>query len=187
MIIPVGDDNVEGGARPFFSYGFILINILVFGYQITLNQNEIIEFFHLYGTVPADILQGQHLYTLFSSMFLHGGLGHLLGNMLFLCIFGDNVEAVLGNFPYLLFYIIAGLIATLTHVGMNMTTDLPSVGASGAISAILGAYRGMFPRSQTKLVFIFFLLIFYVLSVLLIALSLVWLLLFVYFCFAQSL
>ena len=170
MIIPVGDDNVVGGARPFFSYGFILINILVFGYQITLNQNEIIEFFHLYGTVPTDILQGQHMYTLFTSMFLHGGLGHLLGNMLFLWIFGDNVEAILGNFRYFLFYIAAGLIATLTHVGMNISTDLPSVGASGAISAILGAYLVMFPRSQIKLVFIFFFITFYVSAILFIGL-----------------
>src|SRR5690625_6362248 len=111
-----------------------------------------------------------NLNTFFSSMFLHGGLVHILCNMLLLWIFGDNVEAVLGNFRYLLFYIIAGLIATLTHVGMNMTTDLPSVGASGAISAILGAYLVMFPRSQIKLVFIFFFITFYVSAILFIGL-----------------
>src|SRR5690625_6311616 len=110
MIIPVGDDNVEGGARPFFSYGFILINILVFGYQITLNQNVIIEFFHLYGTVPADILQGQHLYTLFLSMFLHGGLGLLLGNMLYIWMFSVNVDADL-----LYLYFIFNTVITYYH------------------------------------------------------------------------
>ena len=170
MIIPVGDDNVVGGARPFFSYGFILINVLIFGYQMTLNQEEIIDFLYSFGTVPSDIIQGQHFYTLFTSMFLHGGFGHLLGNMLFLWIFGDNVEAVLGNFHFLIFYIVAGLIATLTHVWMNSGTHLPSVGASGAISAILGAYLIMFPRSQIKLVFIIFFITFYVSAILFIGL-----------------
>lgn len=170
MIIPVGDHNVVGGARPFFTYAFILINVLIFGYQITLNHEEIVDFFHAFGTVPSEIVQGQHFYTLFTSMFLHGGFGHLLGNMLFLWIFGDNVEAVMGNFRYLIFYIVAGLIATLTHVWMNSQTHLPSVGASGAISAILGAYLIMFPRSQIKLVFIFFFITFYVSAILFIGL-----------------
>jgi membrane associated rhomboid family serine protease len=91
-------------------------------------------------------------------MFLHGGVMHLVGNMLFLWVFADNIEATIGNIPFLLFYLAGGVLASLTHVFFNLDSNLPSLGASGAISAVLGAYLIMFPQSRVK-VFVFLVVI----------------------------
>ena len=181
MIFPVGDDQVVGGYKPFFSYTFIGLNILLFLLQLATPGNLICDF----STIPNAILEGTDLYTLVSSMFLHGGWMHLLGNMLFLWIFADNIEATIGNANFLIFYLLGGIAASAVHIyfsqgGLDLANcctpcvDLmpcpieqglavacprftPSLGASGAISAIMGAYVVMFPRSQIKiLVLIFF-------------------------------
>lgn len=162
MIIPIGDENIADGARPVFSYLFLFLNVVIFLYELTLSNPEMEIFLDRYATIPVYTMSGQSLYTLLSSMFLHGGIGHLIGNMLFLWIFADNVEAVMGNFRFLLFYLAGGIIASLAHVWMNSGSSIPSLGASGAISAVLGAYIIMFPRSKIKMVFLLFFITFYI-------------------------
>ncbi|MEM9992451.1 MAG: rhomboid family intramembrane serine protease, partial [Bacteroidota bacterium] len=108
------------------------------------------------GAVPAHITKGQNYETLFSSMFLHASWGHLLGNMLFLWIFADNIEATIGNIRFLLFYFLGGLAAHAGHIYFNMDSTIVSVGASGAISAVMGAYLVMFPASRIKMLFLLF-------------------------------
>ncbi len=162
MLIPIGDDNISGGSRPFFSYGLLLLNIGLFFFEISLDEAGLQSFINQFGAIPSMVASGSQIHTLFTSMFLHGGWSHLIGNMLFLWIFGDNVEAVLGNFKFLLFYILGGLIASITHVWMNLDSTIPSIGASGAISAVLGAYLVMFPRSRIRLIFLIFFVTFYV-------------------------
>ncbi len=150
MIFPIGDDQVKGGVFPLFSYGFIGLNIVVFLMQLS-SGSRLLE----YATVPVDVLDGYNLYTLITSMFLHGGWMHLIWNMLFLWIFADNIEATIGNFRFLVFYLLGGIMASLAHVFFNTGSSIPTVGASGAISAVLGAYLVLFPTSRIK-IFIFF-------------------------------
>ncbi|HPG05815.1 MAG TPA: rhomboid family intramembrane serine protease [Saprospiraceae bacterium] len=157
MIFPIGDDQVKGGARPIVSYTLILLNFLVFFFQISLTPDQLQQLVFEYGTTPNAILQGQDLMTLFTSMFLHGGWMHLMGNMLFLWIFADNIEAVVGSGLFLLFYLAGGMVASGVHVLVNPGSTVPSIGASGAISAVMGAYLVMFPVSRIKvLILIFF-------------------------------
>lgn len=157
MIFPIGDDQVRGGARPIVSYALILINFLVFFFQVSLSPDQLQQLVFDYGTTPYHILQGQDYLTLFTSMFLHGGWMHLLGNMLFLWIFADNIEAVVGSGLFLLFYLAGGVVASGVHVFLNPGSTVPSIGASGAISAVIGAYLVMFPVSRIKvLILIFF-------------------------------
>ncbi|WP_236975445.1 rhomboid family intramembrane serine protease [Membranihabitans maritimus] len=162
MIFPIGDDNIKGGAKPVFTYFFLLSNILIYIYEVSLGGNYLQVFFNTFGTVPKDFLNGHKLYSVFTNMFLHGGMAHLVGNMLFLWIFGDNIEAVFGNIKFFLFYIAGGVIASLVHIGMNYQSTIPSLGASGAISAVLGAYLILFPRSRIKMIFIIFFMTFYI-------------------------
>ena len=157
MFFPIGDDQVQGGAKPLFSYTLILINVLVFGYEIMLTPDQSEKMFTTYGAIPQEIIQGQDMYTLLSCMFLHGGWMHLIGNMLFLWVFADNIEAVVGTFNFMIFYIIGGVAATAIHIFFNPYSEVPMVGASGAISAVMGAYLIMFPSSRIKvLILIFF-------------------------------
>jgi len=149
MIFPIGDDNMQGGFKPIFSYFFIGLNVLVFLYQVTL-QPDCSAFVNHYGTIPAEIVNGQDYFTLLTSMFLHGGWMHLLGNMMFLWVFADNIEATVGNARFVLFYLMGGLAASAAHIFFNMGSNIPAVGASGAISAVLGAYIVMFPQSKIK-------------------------------------
>ncbi len=159
MFFPIGDDQIKGGAYPIFSYTFLIINVLVFIYQTSLTNEDLGLFYQTYSTIPQYILEGHHYGTLISSMFLHGGWMHLLGNMLFLWVFADNIEATIGNFPFLLFYLVGGVLASLAHVFFNVDSVIPSLGASGAISAVLGAYLVMFPKSKIKvLIFLFIIL-----------------------------
>lgn len=152
MLLPIGDDNIKGGYFPVFSYGFIALNIAVFLYQVNLGE-YMGEFILHYGAIPAEILRGEDLYTLFTSMFLHGGWAHLLGNMLFLWIFADNVEAIVGSRRFLLFYLMGGLFAHALHLFFYPDSGIPTVGASGAISAVLGTYLVMFPTSKIRILF----------------------------------
>ncbi|NJL75467.1 MAG: rhomboid family intramembrane serine protease [Saprospiraceae bacterium] len=157
MIFPIGDDQVKGGYFPLFSYAFIALNIAVFVYEVRLMEaNEFDNFLIQWGAIPKEIVNQQDLITLFTSMFLHGGWMHILGNMLFLWIFADNIEAVVGSFRFFVFYFLGGLAAHAAHIYFNIDSEIPTVGASGAISAVMGAYLVMFPVSQIKMLFLVF-------------------------------
>lgn len=157
MIFPVGDQNVHGGHKPYFSYGLIAINVLVFLYTISLGPDRIESFYMTYGSVPSVILEGDNWMSIFTSMFLHGGWMHLIGNMMFLWVFADNIEAVVGNVEFIFFYLLGGVAASIVHIFFNIGSSIPAVGASGAIAAVLGAYLVMFPKSRIKtLVFFYF-------------------------------
>lgn len=157
MIFPIGDDQVKGGYFPLLSYTFIAINVLVFFYQASLSASGFEQFVYTYGSIPRETMQGQDLFTLLTSMFLHGSWMHLLGNMMFLWIFADNIEATIGTGRFLIFYLLGGLAAHFGHIYFNMDSTVPTVGASGAISAVMGAYLVMFPTSRIKmLVLVFF-------------------------------
>lgn len=158
MIFPIGDDQVHGGDKPIFSYSLIAANIVVFAAMLMMIPPEgINDVYMTYGSIPGEIMHGQDWWTLGSSMFLHGGLMHLIGNMLFLWVFADNIEATIGPWRFLAFYILGGLIAGVAHTLFNPESIVPAVGASGAISAVLGAYLVMFPSSRIKvLILIFF-------------------------------
>ncbi|MEM0995339.1 MAG: rhomboid family intramembrane serine protease [Bacteroidota bacterium] len=157
MIFPIGDDQVKGGTFPVFSYAFIAMNVAVFVYEIQLmSSGGFDQFLFEYGAIPYEITRGQDIPTLFTSMFLHGGWGHIIGNMLFLWVFADNIEAVVGNARFLIFYILGGLAAHAAHIYFNFDSEIPTVGASGAISAVLGAYIIMFPSSRIRVLILFF-------------------------------
>ena len=156
MILPIGDDQIKGGYFPLFSYGLIIANVLVFIYQATLSPESFQVFVTTYGSIPKEIMSSQDLFTLGTSMFLHGSWMHLLGNMLFLWIFADNIEATIGNFRFLVFYILGGLAAHAAHIYFNIGSEIPTVGASGAISAVMGAYLVMYPTSRIKMLVLFF-------------------------------
>ena len=147
MIFPIGDDQVKGGAFPFFSYAFIALNVAAFLFQLSFPNAMICEF----GCIPNQIVSGQDYHTLFTSMFMHGGWMHLIGNMLFLWVFADNIEATIGNVRFVLFYLLGGMAAHAAHIYFNPGSVVPTVGASGAISAVMGAYMVMFPSSRVKL------------------------------------
>jgi membrane associated rhomboid family serine protease len=155
-LIPIKDDNPHV-LTPWFNYGLLLCNAAVFLYQIS--QPDVDTFVHAYGAIPADIMQGAHLSSLFTAMFLHGGWMHLLGNMLYLWIFGDNIEGLMGHGRYLVFYLLCGVAATMSHIAMMPSSEEPMIGASGAISGVLGAYLVKFPRARVLILvpIIFFL------------------------------
>ncbi len=150
MFFPIGDDQIKGGSYPLFCYTFLVINILVFLFQVGLTEDQLLQFFERFSTIPLYIQEGHHLSTLVTSMFLHGSWMHLIGNMVFLWVFGDNIEATIGNIGFVLFYLTGGILASLAHVYFSPGSDIPSLGASGAISAVMGAYLVMFPYSRVK-------------------------------------
>lgn len=148
-------DTIRSSTYPIVSVSLIIINALVFVYELSLGLNgeEFFQFLSSYGVIPLRFLDPTggstpEIATLFTSMFLHGGWFHILGNMLYLWIFGDNVEDRLGHSFYLLFYLASGLVAGLTHILFNSGSQIPTVGASGAIAGVLGAYLLFFPGSR---------------------------------------
>jgi membrane associated rhomboid family serine protease len=154
-MIPLKDDNPTR-TFPFVNWALILINVAVFLYQVQLPARAAKAFVLHNATIPQRIpafLAG-HLgfqiafYPLFTSMFLHAGWMHLLGNMLFLYIFGDNVEDYFGHLGYLIFYLFCGVGSGLIHVLFNLHSSLPAIGASGAISGVMGAYLVLYPRAK---------------------------------------
>ena len=149
-MFPLGDDDIHGAPPALVTWGLVALNVVVFIYQLTLNEAALTNFFLTFGAIPALILQGERLFTLFTSMFLHGGWLHIIGNMVFLLVFGDNVETVMGKFGYLLFYLVGGLAASAAFIVLHPDTTVPMLGASGALAAVLGAYIVMFPRSQVR-------------------------------------
>ena len=159
MIFPIGDDQVVGGVKPYVSYSLIAINVIVFLAQFTMytinGEGWLGQFFMANGAIPSEIVNGEDLFTLFTSIFLHGGWMHLIGNMVFLWVFADNIEATIGNINFFLFYMLGGLAASLTHIYLDADSGIPGIGASGAIAACLGAYLVLYPRSQVKMFVIF--------------------------------
>jgi len=164
-MIPIKDDN-PSRTFPAMNYALILINVVVFFYQATLPPHAAKAFLLANATIPMRLpafLAGylgfkMAFYPLFTSMFLHGGLMHLLGNMLFLYVFGDNVEDYFGHFGYLLFYLFCGVGSGLVHVLFNWNSSLPAIGASGAISGVMGAYALLYPRANVLMLFFIFLI-----------------------------
>ncbi|HSB90637.1 MAG TPA: rhomboid family intramembrane serine protease [Anaerolineales bacterium] len=150
-MFPIGDDDVVGAGPAATTWGLLILNVVVFLFEATMPTGALEAFITRYGMIPREIAGGTDLYTLLTSMFLHGGWLHLIGNMLFLWVFSNNIEAVLGSGPHLIFYLAGGLAASLAHLASDPSSPIPSVGASGAIAAILGAYIVLFPRSQVRL------------------------------------
>lgn len=180
MVLPLFDDNSDRRSAPVVNIALIVANFAVFIF-LQAAGDPTNHFTYAFCTVPEEIVTGHDIttadreiqhpvtgqvvvipglqptpgtvyLTLFTSMFMHGGWGHLLGNMLFLWIFGDNVEDALGKARYLVFYLLTGVLASLAHVATtyatNMDPDMPSLGASGAISGVLGGYLILFPRKR---------------------------------------
>lgn len=155
-MLPFADDpQVRSPRFPIITILLILINIVVFGYEVSLGEAGINRFVNRWGFTPADFWHGQHLITIVTAIFLHGGLLHIAGNMLFLWIFGDNVEDQLGHFTYLVFYLIGGIFASLVFAVVFAGSHDPLVGASGAIAAVLGGYILLYPRSIVRALLIF--------------------------------
>ncbi|HEU4835802.1 MAG TPA: rhomboid family intramembrane serine protease [Pyrinomonadaceae bacterium] len=189
MVFPLYDDNTDRQTTPLINYALLGLNIFVFVFLQGLGGND--GFTYSFSTVPAEILQGRDIvtpareviyagqrieipglgptpgsvyFTLFTSMFMHGGFMHLAGNMLFLWIFGDNIEDRLGHAKYLVFYLLCGLIASLAHVfttGVFASSEsallVPSLGASGAISGVLGGYMLLHPKRRVTVILFRFL------------------------------
>lgn len=149
-MIPLRDDNPTP-VVPYVTYLMIGINLIAFGYEFSLSAGAIERLFRTWGFVPARLLHGDvpgGLITIVTSMFLHGGLVHLGGNMLYLWVFGDNVEAELGPVSFLFFYLGTGAVGSLSQFAMAPGSTVPMVGASGAIAGVLGAYMLLYPTAR---------------------------------------
>lgn len=156
-MIPLKDDNPTRNF-PLLTLSLIAVNVFIFLVP-TMGSVDPAAFFDHYGLIPVELIQTPVLAYphLFTAMFLHAGWGHLLGNMLYLWIFGNNIEDVLGKFRFILFYLLCGVIASLFHIAADLDSQIPMVGASGAISGILGAYIILFPKARVlTLVFLGF-------------------------------
>ena len=156
-MVPIGDENDQSGIA-FVTIGLIALNVLAFLLEISQPSPAALQsFIEAWGVVPREYAAGRDLppqipypywSTLLTSMFLHGGWGHLGGNMLFLWIFGDNIEHRVGHLRFVLYYTLCGLAAGVAHIVFNSGSAIPTVGASGAISGVLGGYLVLFPRNR---------------------------------------
>ena len=149
-------DSIRSRTFPLVNLTIIILNLVIYVWEVMLGPQQLNQVFYVFGLVPArayDIfISGASitpvLVNLFTSMFIHGGWIHVIGNMLFLWVFGDNIEDRLGHFKYLLFYLAAGVAGGVAHILSNPASTIPVVGASGAIAGVLGAYALVFPRSR---------------------------------------
>lgn len=188
MLLPIGDDNRDRTTIPFVNYLFIIINLFVFFYLQKFGND--IQFTYSFSLVPEEIITGKDIITndrivvdpltserirvpglqptpfsvyitFFTSVFMHGGLAHLFGNMLFLWIFGDNIEHRLGHLRYIIFYLLCGVLASIAHIFSTYTFGgnslIPTLGASGAISGVLGAYLVLYPGKRVRVIMFYFL------------------------------
>lgn len=149
-MFPLRDANPRHGPA-FVTWILVLVNVVVFGYQFSLgSERELFVFLARFGFIPREFFRTPlpEANTLLTSMFLHGGLLHIVGNLFFLAVFGDNVEDRMGHGRFLLFYLLGGAVATLSHGLFSLGSPVPMIGASGAISAVLGAYVLLFPRQR---------------------------------------
>ena len=157
------DDNNPTRITPVVTYGLIAANVLVFIYELSFPERQLTNFFYQWAVVPAQltgafagtpvpILSGEppEILTLITAQFLHGGFAHIAGNMLFLWIFGNNVEDQLGHFKFLFFYLTCGVLASLAQWYFSQGSQLPSLGASGAIAGVMGAYIIRFPNASVR-------------------------------------
>ena len=161
FFLPLFDDN-KSNTFPIITIGLIVICALVFLAQMTGNDMDQRIFIYAYGAVPAVVTGREYLpaeivaipswLSLMTSTFLHGGWMHILGNMLFLWIYGDNVEDQMGRLKFLVFYLICGVVASFTHVMIDPGSTTPLVGASGAIAGVMAAYVLMFPRAKIRVI-----------------------------------
>jgi membrane associated rhomboid family serine protease len=137
-------DVIPSRSTPFITLTIIVLNSVAWLYELMLSGDELPAFLQLYGVVPADFSAP----TLVSSMFLHGSWMHVIGNMWYLWIFGDNIEDRLGPTRFVVFYLVCGVAAALSHVAMDTTSTLPTIGASGAVAGVMGAYFVLYPQSR---------------------------------------
>lgn len=144
-------DVIPSRTRPGVTIGLIVVNVLVFLFQATLPERTAAEFVHTFALVPAHF----SIVDAFTSMFVHAGIGHVGGNLLFLWIFGDNVEDRLGHGRYALFYLCCGLVAAFTQTALYPDSNVPMVGASGAVAGVMGAYLVLYPHSRVLMLFPF--------------------------------
>ena len=166
-MIPLRDDNPTV-LWPVVTIALIVANTAVFFYELSLEPRLLETFIYQMGMVPASIIQA-HIpgtggyFTVLTSMFLHGGWMHIIGNMLYLWIFGNNIEDSMGHLRFIIFYLFAGLAAAAAHLALNAASTIPTIGASGAVSGVLGAYLVLFPhaRIQTLITLGFFIRIVY--------------------------
>ena len=147
-MLPIGDDNTSRRTVPLVTYALIALNLIFF--FIEMGGGE--PFIRQWSVVPRRLVNDPagNLVTVFTAMFMHAGWLHLLGNMLYLWIFGDNVEDRIGRVKFLLFYLVCGIAATVAQVAVSLNSDIPNLGASGAIAGVLGAYLVMFPKGQVR-------------------------------------
>ncbi|MBA85700.1 rhomboid family intramembrane serine protease [Thalassobius sp. S69A] len=156
-MFPIRDHN-PSDRTPFVTYALIAVNVAVFLSYVELfdDPRALNAFFFDWSLIPARVAQGAGYETLFTTMFMHGGWMHLAGNMLFLWIFGDNMEDAFGHVGFLLFYLASGLAAAFAHVAADPGSVIPTVGASGAIAGVMGGYLLLFPKARIDILFIFF-------------------------------
>jgi len=148
-MIPLGDENPTR-IMPIVTWALVVANIAIFLWEILLNPGVLERMILVYGFVPDVVLRQRAYHMFLTSMFLHGGVLHLAGNMLYLYIFGDNVEDLCGHVPYIVFYLICGFAGSFLHLLSDWGSTVPSIGASGAISGLLGAYIYLFPNVRIR-------------------------------------
>jgi len=156
-MIPIGDTTPRRRI-PYVTWGLIAVNTLVWLYQVFMPASQLAQFIRQMAIVPARITNRDTaaLFTLVSSMFMHGSWQHIIGNMLYLAIFGDNIEDRFGHVIYLVYYLLGGIAAAIAQVMVNPTSQVPILGASGAIAAVLGTYIVLFPRQKVRSLIILF-------------------------------
>lgn len=155
-MFPIRDHN-PSQRTPYVTYALIAANILIFFGYLPLfgDERALMRFYADYAMIPAKVTQAGAWSGIVTSMFLHGGLLHLAGNMLFLWIFGDNLEDRMGHLPYLAFYLACGIAAGIAHILGGPLSTVPTVGASGAIAGVMGGYLLLFPRARVDVLLIF--------------------------------
>jgi len=185
-LFPFSDASIRHRTFPYVNAGLIGISVLVFLYEMSVSGGGVLTgggglkldlFFFKWGFIAQELTSGEAfqglntpfgradietpvhtVFTIFSSMFIHGGFMHLAGNMMFLWVFGDNIEDRLGHVKYLVFYLVAGVAATLSQWMIDTNSQVPLIGASGAISGVLGAYLIIYPNNKIKALIIFYLI-----------------------------
>jgi len=158
-MIPIGDVNPRR-RFPTITVLLILTNVIVFLYQLSLSPDQLQRFVSSAAIIPARIVAQpdlRALSTIITSTFMHGGVAHIVGNMLYLWIFGDNIEEMLGHGRYLVFYLLAGIVAGVAQIAVYPRSTIPTLGASGAVAGVLGAYAVLYPRARIRsIVFVFY-------------------------------
>ncbi len=153
MFIPIGDDNSKRVSFPFVTFALIASNVVMFYIEMQRGDTFVVK----WSVLPLDYTSGfPPIQTLITAMFMHAGWAHLLGNMLYLFVFGDNVEDRLGHFRYLVFYLLCGMIAFLAQIIAYPSSNIPNLGASGAISGVLAAYLILYPKNKVRVLMGFF-------------------------------